>query len=195
MQASIQLLKRAQRTSTKSGSLVSSSSQLTPMEECVQHYTNLFNRELPLDESHANPTMGQPPISIHHGQSSPSSKVDSGTQLPPITETSLLESGFLDNFTTDKIKVQLQRMSTTSSSGSDGITVIMLRHLLDTSFTEHLHQLFLACLRQGQTPKRWNEATIFPLCKDQSKPYTATNSRPISILAFFAKSLKPFCSH
>jgi len=63
----------------------------------------------------------------------------------------------------------------------------MLRHLLDTTFPQHLCQLFDACLRIGQTPARWNEALVNPLCKDRKKPYTATNSHPISLICLFRK--------
>jgi len=78
-------------------------------------------------------------------------------------------------------------MSTTSAGGNDGITVIIRPHLLETAFTEHLCQLYWACLRKGQTLKRWNEALMFPLCKDKKKPYTANNLRPISIFCLFQK--------
>jgi len=82
----------------------------------------------------------------------------------------VLASGLLDTVTTDKIKFQLGRMSSTSSCGSDGIAVIMLRQLLATTFPQHLCQLYHACLRSGQTPARWNEALVYPLCKDRKKP-------------------------
>ena len=78
-------------------------------------------------------------------------------------------------------------MSTTASCGDDGITIFMLRTLLDTSFIELLFQLYYACLRKDQTPRRWNEACIIPLHKDKKKPYTAKHSRPISLLCLFRK--------
>jgi len=99
----------------------------------------------------------------------------------------VLASGLLDTVISDKIKFQLGRMSSTSSCGSDGIPVIMLCHLLQTTFPQHLCQLYHACLRSGQTPARWNKAPVYPLCKDRKKPYTATNSGPISLLCLFRK--------
>ena len=104
-----------------------------------------------------------------------------------MNDKSLLDSGLVPQISPANIKFQLGRMSTTTSCDNDGITVIMLRTLLDTSFIEHLFQLYYACLRKGQTPRRWNEACIFPLHKDKNKPYTANNSRPISLLCLFRK--------
>jgi len=63
----------------------------------------------------------------------------------------------------------------------------MLHHLLETTFPQHLCELYHAYLWSGQTPARWNEALVYPLCKDRKKPYTATNSRPISLLCLFRK--------
>ena len=102
-------------------------------------------------------------------------------------DKSILDSGHMSQISPANIKFQLGRMSTTASCSNDSITVIMLRTLLDTSFIEHLFQLYYACLRKGQTPRRWNEAWIFPLHKDKKNPYTANNSRPISLLCLFRK--------
>ena len=44
LNASIQLLKRASRSIVQSASITSSSSTLTAMEECSNHYTKHFNR-------------------------------------------------------------------------------------------------------------------------------------------------------
>jgi len=102
-------------------------------------------------------------------------------------ENILVASRLLDQISTEKIRMQLERMSTTTACGTHGITVIMLRHLLDTTFTHYLYQLYRACLYKGQTPRRWNHALVFPLCKDKNKPYTAINSRPISLVCLFRK--------
>jgi len=56
-------------------------------------------------------------------------------------EITLHESGLMALISIDKIKFQVCQMCTTSACGNDGITVIMLLHLLETSFTEHLCQL------------------------------------------------------
>ena len=72
-------------------------------------------------------------------------------------------------------------------SGITVIYVIMLRYLLETTFPQHLCQLYHACLRSGQTQARWNDALVYPLFNDRTKPYTATNSRPISLICLFRK--------
>jgi len=156
------------------------------MEECIKHYTTMFHPLIPTsNRTFYSPTSftvppSEPVLSI--------SKVPSIHAVPLLSlpdETTLLDSGLLDQISPDKIKFQLSRMSTSSSSGTDGITVIMLRYLQDTSFTEHLYQLYTACLRKGETPQRWNQACMFPLCQDKKKPYTARNSRPITIFCLF----------
>jgi len=187
MPSSIQLVKRAQRTSAIGLKMVSATSTSTPMAESIDHYSTIF------DTSDHNPNFQA--IRTDHTPNSPShsrntyvsSILPNIPSCPTFDEVTVLASGLLDTVTTDKIKFQLGRMSSTSSCGSDGITVIMLRHLLETTFPQHLCQLYHACLRSGQTPARWNEALVYPLCKDRKKPYTATNSRPISILCLFRK--------
>jgi len=153
MNASIQLLKRAQGASSIAVHLVSSTDQSTPMEECIKHYTTMFNPLIPSsNHTFYSPTSftvpaSEPLLSIP--------KVPSINAIPlfsSLNETTLLDPGLLDQISPDKIKFQLSRMSTTSSCSTDGITVIMLRYLQDTSFTEHLYQLYTACLRKGETP-------------------------------------------
>ena len=187
MTSSIQLLKRAQRASIIGVNLVSSTRQSTPMSECIAHYSKMFNS--PIELSHHRSSKSSASCSTsgyQHPTTSSSSFEPSPFSVPP-DEATLLASGLLDQISIENIKSQLKRMSTTASCGNDGITVIMLRTLLDTTFPEHLCQLYFACLRNGQTPKRWNEACIFPLCKDKKKAYTASNSRPISLLCLFRK--------
>ena len=51
MNSSIQLLKRAQRASTIGVNLVSSTSQSTPMSECMAPYSKMFNSSIPLSHN------------------------------------------------------------------------------------------------------------------------------------------------
>ena len=185
--SSIQLLKRAQRASTLGVNLVSSTEQSTPMQECIEHYSKLFNSAIQLLNTHSDRSSSTVSNSSKDYPTPSFTTVEPTSFLSPPDETTLLESGLLDLISSEKIKSQLARMSTSASCGNDGITVVMLRPLLDTSFTQHLFQLYYTCLRKGQTPRRWNEACIFPLCKDKTKPYTASNSRPISLLCLFRK--------
>jgi len=115
------------------------------------------------------------------------SRVDRTLLQDPRDERTLPDSGLLARISSEKFQCQLGLMSSTASCGTDGITVMMPRTLLDTSCTEHLFQLYYTCVRKGQTPGRWNEACIYPLYKDKTKADTASNSRPISLLCLFRK--------
>jgi len=185
--SSIQLVKRAQRTSTTDLKMVSATSTSTPMAECIDHYSTIFNPSDHLPNLQGRRPNHRPDSSSHSLNTPLSSILPNIPPCPIFDEATVLASGLLDTVTTDKIKFQLGRMSSTSSSGSDGITVIMLCHLLATTFPQHLCQLYHACLRSGQTLAQWNEALVYPFCKDRKKPYTATNSRPISLLCLFRK--------
>jgi len=187
MPSRIQLVKRAQRTSTTGLKMVSATSTLTPMAECIDHYSTIFNTSDQISNFQGI-RPDHTPDSPSHSLNTPfSSILPNIPPCPTFDEATLLGSALLDTVTTDKMKFQLARMSSTSSCCSDGITVIILRHLLETTFPQHLCQLYHACLRSGQTPARWNEALVYPLCKDRKKPYTATNSRPISLICLFRK--------
>jgi len=187
MPSSIQLLKRAQRASTMGVNLVCSKEHSTPMDECIDHYSKMFNPSSSFCNNQSRASCYQDDYSGAESLRPTTSTMTPSSLYAIPDEITLNESGLIALISIDKIKFQVCQMSTTSACGNDGITVIMLRHLLETSFTEHLCQLYWACLRKGQTPKRWNEALIFLLCKDKKKPYTANNSRPISILCLFRK--------
>jgi len=196
MSASIQLLKRAQRASMVGQQMVSSTGQSTPMEECIEHYSKMFNSSASSSIPSAGPfryTLNN--LGFSHPQppflTSSSSRIPALQSSEPFPESTFLASGLLAHISIDKIKVQLGRMSSTASSSTDSITVIMLRYLLETTFPTHLHQLYLACLRTGQTPRRWNESLVYPLCKDRKEPYTAQNSCFIILFVCSANSLKP----
>ena len=157
------------------------------MNECIRHYTWIFNfstlvSNMPSTWTHSHHSFAAG--SKQHSSFSFTTK-EPISLLDPQDEKTILDSGLLEQISAEKINFQLTRMSTMASCGSDDITVMMLRVLLDISFTQYLFQLYYTCLRKGQTPKRWNEACIFPLCKDKTKPYTASNSRPISLLCLF----------
>jgi len=190
--ASIQLLKRAQRASVVGQQMVSATGQSTPIEECIEHFSKMFNSAASSAIPSPGPSRYYPFNNLGFSPPQPSSLPSSSSisalqSSEPFPESTLLASGLLAHISIDKIKVQLGRMSFTASCGTDGITVIMLRYLLETSFPKHLHQLYLACLRTGQTPRRWNESIVYPLCKDRKEPYTAQNSRPISLVCLFRK--------
>jgi len=187
--ATMQLMKRALRASSTNTPVISSTPACTPIQECTQHYSSIFcpdddqaghqhRLQLRRDPYHTPSPLNRapqppPPPPPHN--------------LPDPTDQDLLASGLLDVISLDTIKLQIQKMSTTTSPGLDGIHVQMLRHLIDTSLPAELCTLFQACLRSGKTPMRWNESLLYPLHKDKSKQYTAQNSRPISLICLFRK--------
>jgi len=190
MSASIQLLKCAQQASVVAQPMVSSTGQSTPMEECIEHYSKIFNSSASSSIPSAGPsryTLNNLCFSPPHppALTSCSSRIPALQSSEPFPELTLLASGLLAYISIDKIKVQLGRMSSTASCGTDGITVIMLRHLVETSFPKLLHQLYHAWLPTGQTPRRWNESIVYPMYQDRKEPYTAQNSRPISLICLF----------
>ena len=192
MPASIQLLKCAQHASTASLQLISSTPQSTPIQECNDHYSKIFNladscsptqpgpSRAPLTEMDSSPPPASPASPLYQPAPSPQS-------FQPPDESNPLASGLLDHISIDKINVQLGPMSSSASCSSDGITVIISPYLLITTFPKQLHQLYLACIQKGQTPRRWNDSLVYPLCKDRKKPYTVENSRPISLICLFRK--------
>jgi len=167
MPSSIQLVKRAQRTSTTGLQMVSATSMSTPMAESIDHYSTIFNTSDDIPNFQATRPDNTPDSPSHSLNTPLSSQIPNIPPCPKFDKTTLLGSGLLDTVTTDKIKFQLGRRSSTSSCGNDGITVIMLRYLLETTFPQHLCQLYHACfLWIGQTPARWKEPLVYPLCKD-----------------------------
>ena len=157
------------------------------MDECIEHYFKIFNSVAPITHSPFSPIqLAQ--STLFPGHHSPYPAPPNTIPLSdPFHETTLLASGLLHTISTNKIKFRLPQMSTTSSCCSDGMTVIMLPQFLDTTFPDHLRHLYYACLRSGKIPTWWNQAIIYPLCKDHRKPYTATNTHPISLLCLFHK--------
>jgi len=185
MTASIQLLKRAQRTVTATMPIISSSPNLTPLQECIRHYHHIFNKQEQQD----------PGSTINDGHSKPYSCAINAEFQHHCSDNShrkheeqvLLSSGLTDMISPERITQKIQQMSSTSSSGSDGITVLMLQHLIPTSFPGVLSQLYNACLREAKIPSRWNQTLLYPICKDRNKPFMASNSRPISLICLFRK--------
>ena len=158
------------------------------MDECNKHYTTMFN---PLIQSSNrtfySPTSftvpaSEPLLSI---QKVPS--INAVPLLSSLDETTLLDSGLLDQISPDKIKFQPSRMSTTSSSGTDGITVIMLRYLQDTSFTEHIYQLYTPCL----TKEKHHNDGIKPACSLHTRRRRNNTRRATHVqLPFFVSVAK-----
>ena len=146
----IQLFKRTQRASTVGVNLVSSTDQSTPIHECIKHYSKMLNSPTLLTNMDSDKLISFSSHSARLYEPSAFSRVDRTPLLDPPDERMLLDSGLLDRISPEKIKYQLGLMSSTASSGTDGITVMMLRTLLDTSFTQHLFQLYYTCVRKAK---------------------------------------------
>ena len=157
------------------------------MVESIEYHSKMFNFPMSFSNNSSRQHGSSVSDAGHHSVPFSFGSVNGRSEFCTPDEATLLDSGLLARISPETIKFQLARMSTTSSCGNDGIFVIMLRSLVNTSFIEHLCQLYHACLRKGETPKRWNEACIYPLYKDKKKPYTASNSCPISLLCLFRK--------
>jgi len=186
--ASIQLLKRAQRAAIALTPLISSSSHQTPIQECINYYQDIFHhvRNDPANQRHS--TFDLSSSTIVTPESDPIFPSDINHSFPHLPdEETVLSSGLLTMLSPKRIKQKIEKMSSTSSCGSDGITVIMLRHLVDTTFPQVLSQLFTACVRSGKTPSRWNQALLYPIHKDRTQPFHASNSRPITLSCLFRK--------
>ena len=103
------------------------------------------------------------------------------------SENMLVESGLLDLVHEAKIRRYLSKAATNKACSSDGIHILLLKSLAETEFPKLLQDLYVACIRSGSTPTRWNETLVYPLRKSPDLPYTATNTRPISIVCQFRK--------
>jgi hypothetical protein len=62
-----------------------------------------------------------------------------------------------------------------------------LKAVQETAMMTWLQQLFNRCVREGKTPRSWNESEIYLLTKDAQQRRDATNLRPISIICIFRK--------
>jgi len=187
MPASVQLLKRAQHAATAMMPLTSASPSATPLQECINHYQNIFNlhsQVMDIPTTSTNSSCYTSPLSSRNPTSNQYPDNLTGSRFD---EHSLLSSWLGDMISPERIKLKIGQMSSSSSGGSDCITLIMLRHLLDTSFPQYLSRLYHSCLRTGKTPARWNQALLYPICKDRTQPFTASNSRPITLSCIFRK--------
>ncbi|KAG0122047.1 hypothetical protein HOY82DRAFT_620037, partial [Tuber indicum] len=175
--ATIQLMKRALRASSSNSPIISTGHSSTPMEECVTHYKKLFCIPDGEIDGRSGIYGGRDPY--HTPSSWSNTSLSSSPRDIKVEEEELIASGLSDKITEERIKAQILKIDTTTSPGRDGIHVLMLRHLLDTSLLAELRTLYHTCLLSGKTPTRWNDSLVFPIQKDKARPYSATNSRPI----------------
>ena len=87
--------------------------------------------------------------------------------------------------TLPELSYAIKRMSTSRSSGEDGITIDMLR-MTFAVIGPHLLDVINSSLISGQLPTEWKLATVVPLHKSGSLT-EPTNYRPVSIISTVAK--------
>lgn len=87
----------------------------------------------------------------------------------------------------DQVVAEIEQQAADKSCGADGIHIQFLKAVKDTAVITWLLDLYNECLRQGRTPRTWNQSEIYLLSKDVSKRRDASNLRPISIICIFRK--------
>jgi hypothetical protein len=90
-------------------------------------------------------------------------------------------------WTREQVVVEIEQQEPDKSCGADGIHIQFLKAVKDTAVITWLLQLYNECLRQGRTPREWNQSEIYLLTKDVNRKRDATNVRPISIICIFRK--------
>ena len=98
-----------------------------------------------------------------------------------------MDSGLLNLVNEVRIHQYLSKAATNKTCSQDGIHISLLKALAETQFPKLLQDLYITYIQFGKTPIQWNETLVFPLRKCHDHPYTATNTRPISIVCQFCK--------
>jgi hypothetical protein len=90
-------------------------------------------------------------------------------------------------WTRDQVVAEIAQQTADKSCGADGIHIQFLKAVKETAVTTWLLDFYNECLRQGRTPRTWNQSEIYLLSKDVSKRRDASNLRPISIICILRK--------
>lgn len=109
------------------------------------------------------------------------------TSIPGPTHSTFISpplSSF--NFSIDSTTSIIRSYSQVKACGEDGIHVLIMRALCDSSFIHDLTYFFKACGRWCVTPRRWNEALVFPLAKSKDSLFI-NEFRPVSITVMFRR--------
>jgi hypothetical protein len=87
-----------------------------------------------------------------------------------------------------KIHRLIRNYNSTKAAGGDGIHPIIMKTLLQSSFPNHLGDLYEMISESGITPTRWNTAiTTLISKKDDGSPCTPSEVRPISLTVMFRR--------
>lgn len=93
----------------------------------------------------------------------------------------------IDLWTREQVIAEIEQQEADKSCGADGIHIQFLKAVKETAVITWLLELYNECLRQGQTPREWNQSEIYLLSKDANRRRDANNLRPISIICIFRK--------
>lgn len=150
---------RAFRSSMKSvrAMVESRDPHLSPLEDSIQYFSNLY-------ASPQNSYTSSPP----HLPSTP----------PPLP--------LLLAFTTQLVKKAIKNYPSNKSGGLDGITIKLLKALLNSNASYHLSNLFSLCIVLGVSPSRWNISLITPIPKKTHSKFIS-DMRPISLTVMFRR--------
>jgi hypothetical protein len=91
------------------------------------------------------------------------------------------------SWTREQVVEEIQKQEAEKSCGADGTHIRFLKAVQETAIITWLQELYNRCLREGKTPRAWNESEIYLLTKDVNRKRDATNLRPISIICIFRK--------
>lgn len=92
--------------------------------------------------------------------------------------------------TLDEVQSAVLSLRVRGAPGLDGITVRMLRCVLNVA-PEYLLGMYAACVSEGRFPRQWKEARLVILLKGLDKPKSDPRSyRPICLLSVMGKALE-----
>ena len=153
----IRLYKRSRRT--QSTTIHSRSPSVTPIEDAMAYYTQVFH------QPHCAWRPDTQPIPFYNA----TGDYDIATV-----------------FGTDSIASWIKKYPADRSCGSDSLHVCILRALLPSHMVKHLSSLFTMCALTGLTPRRWNQSLVFPIPKKQESR-TIAEHRPIALTQMFRR--------
>ncbi|KAH0605309.1 uncharacterized protein H6S33_004531 [Morchella sextelata] len=159
--STVSLFKRLQRCSSKSRIMSSDNNSVTVMHDLENKYSKVYDSQSITRNTY-----------IRH--------------FPSVNDR-LYQDYLLRLVTVDKIKEFVAKFSTTKACGEDGIHILQIKNLIETEFITDLSFLYQMCIETFSTPERWNSSILYPLQKNSTKPYTPSNTRPISILVMFRR--------
>lgn len=91
----------------------------------------------------------------------------------------------------DNLDKHLKKIKSSLSSGEDGISNILLKHV-PTSFKKVLVHLFKSSIKYGQVPERWKKVIVKMIPKKDNNKQDPKNYRPISLTSTIARLCERF---